>query len=93
MMKNPNDIGIYDMFGNVSEWCWDLYQKNIPTQIPDNYRGPRYGKYRCVRGGSWCRDGYIINAKKRNKNVWGKDGKSLTSASFIGFRIVRKANE
>lgn len=93
MMKNPNTKGVYDMYGNVSEWCWDLYQKKIPSRLPDNYRGPTYGNYRCVRGGSWCRDGNIKNAQTRNKNAWEKDGKSLTSAAFIGFRIVRKAQD
>ena len=50
--KQSNEIGIYDMSGNVHEWCfdwWDLYNSN--AQI--NPQGPKIGKYRVYRGGGW----------------------------------------
>ena len=49
---NANDLGIYDLSGNVREWCWDWYDdytKNAST----NPKGPNTGAFRVIRGGSW----------------------------------------
>ena len=48
----PNALGLYDMSGNVWEWCWD-WKKDYPTTGQTDPHGPNGGKYRVVRGGSW----------------------------------------
>lgn len=53
----PNPWGIYDMIGNVWEWCWDLYDPN------------RYGDYRIFRGGSWAEVANNCGATARRKSM------------------------
>ena len=57
--KYANELGIYDLSGNVWEWCWDIYDENHFKAVKDGYvqdpnaRGPQRGKKRIVKGGSW----------------------------------------
>ncbi|MDB5282486.1 MAG: Sulphatase-modifying factor protein [Bacteroidota bacterium] len=52
--KMPNELAIYDMTGNVAEWCSDWYDERYYTISPsDNPQGPRDGNWHVLRGGSW----------------------------------------
>ena len=89
--KRPNPWGLYDMVGNVWQWCNDFYQVDYYQQSPrENPRGPKEGENKVVRGGAWkfsgdnCRSGYRYNEAPGYVDVcFGYD--------IYGFRCVRNA--
>jgi formylglycine-generating enzyme required for sulfatase activity len=78
----PNSLDLYDMSGNVSEWCADRYFD--PYRVGDNIdpKGPVNGSYRMLRGGSWGRDASYCRVSYRNYNSPSLRG------SRRGFRLV-----
>ena len=87
--KKPNAWGLYDICGNVWEWCNDFYQVDYYAQSPKaDPRGPKEGKTKVVRGGAWrvsaesCRSGYRYNESPGYADVcFGYD--------IYGFRCVK----
>lgn len=80
--KAPNEIGIYDMSGNVYEWVYDWFAKYSSTK-EDNPTGPKTGNYKVIRGGSWY--DYPSHLRVSNRNNYSPDYKS----DLIGFRYAK----
>jgi formylglycine-generating enzyme required for sulfatase activity len=80
-----NYNGLFNLSGNVAEWCWD-YSSNYPSPGPpvSNPMGPDVGFSRVVRGGSWFDDAaHVRCADRLFQSPWVRN-------SFIGFRCVRR---
>lgn len=71
--KKPNQLGIYDMSGNVWEWCSDWYSADYYLNSPENNpKGPASGSSRVMRGGSWLSMyEFSFRASSRSSNVPG----------------------
>ena len=84
--KGISPYGIYDMVGNVWEWCFDTYGKDYYKNSPGyDPNGPKTGSDKTLRGGSWGYD--KVNSRASNR-FWEDKG---TRNWHIGFRCVRDA--
>ncbi len=80
--KNPNGLGLYDMTGNLWEWCSDWFDEKYYSNSPkDNPKGADSGIYRVVRGGSWYNAPYRLRTSVRGEREPEK------RANGSGFRL------
>jgi formylglycine-generating enzyme required for sulfatase activity len=82
--KAPNELGLYDMTGNVWEWVWDFYDWNYYKASPsDDPQGPGEGQYRVMRGGAWYNDPtHALTVSRQDHHAGFRQ-------NSVGFRVAR----
>jgi formylglycine-generating enzyme required for sulfatase activity len=86
--RKPNALGLYDMHGNVWEWCWDGYDAEYYAQSPaDDPAGPLRSEARVIRGGSWYDD--PLNVRSAYRFRLAPENRD----DYLGFRVARSHPE
>jgi sulfatase modifying factor 1 len=85
--KKSNELGIFDMSGNVAEWCQDFYHEAYYSMSPAfDPEGPNMGTHRVVRGGSWKEEARRCRSTFRYINT------EIIWYNFMGFRLAMEEN-
>lgn len=79
--KQPNELGLYDMSGSVSEWCHDWYG-DYPSSSVYNPTGPSSGLFHVIRGGSWCWYNHSKDCRVANRS------NSMSRHHDVGLRLA-----
>jgi formylglycine-generating enzyme len=83
--KAPNELGLYDMSGNILEWCWD-WHGNYPGSAQTDPSGPSSGMNRVLRGSGYAGPARFSRSAYRYSNFFPQNRSSVN-----GFRLVRAA--
>jgi formylglycine-generating enzyme required for sulfatase activity len=84
--KDPNAWGLYDMAGNLNEWCHDWFASDLGSTSVTNPAGAGTGTEKVIRGGSWQNISKHMRAANRNKLP------HYQPSPWVGFRCVRTMN-
>ena len=90
--KSPNAWGLYDMHGNVAEWCWDRLGDYSSSVVSDptgpNQTGPEKSFVRMIRGGDWFSPAKVCSSYNRSGDVPGP-----INWNHWGFRLVKSSSK